>query len=42
MGGVIGVGIDVVDLISFARQLDDPASAFVDATFTAAERQRRR
>jgi len=39
MGGVIGVGIDVVDLISFARQLDDPASAFVDATFTAAERQ---
>lgn len=34
---VLGLGLDVVDLPSFAAQLDDVASGFVEATFTAGE-----
>lgn len=33
----LGVGLDVVDLTLFAEQLSDPASAFVEKTFSAAE-----
>jgi holo-[acyl-carrier protein] synthase len=36
---VLGVGIDVVDVAAFRVQLDDPASGFVAATFTAGERR---
>ena len=35
----LGVGVDVVDVESFALQLADTASGFVAATFTAAERR---
>lgn len=34
-----GVGVDVVDLEGFRRQMADPASRFVEGTFTARERQ---
>ena len=34
---ILGVGIDIVDLAGFRAQLEDPASVFVDRTFTAAE-----
>lgn len=36
---VLGTGIDVVDVAAFRAQLADPASGFVAATFTAAERR---
>lgn len=36
---VLGVGLDVVDVAAFAAQLEDGASGFVAATFTAAERR---
>lgn len=35
---VQGIGLDTVHLPSFRDQLTDPASRFVSATFTAAER----
>jgi holo-[acyl-carrier protein] synthase len=35
----LAVGLDVVNTTAFAGQLADPASAFVDATFTAAEQR---
>jgi holo-[acyl-carrier protein] synthase len=34
---VLGIGVDVVDVVAFTAQLDDPASGFVAATFTPAE-----
>lgn len=34
---ILGFGLDVVDVEAFAQQLADPASGFVDGTFTAAE-----
>ncbi|MGE3620778.1 MAG: holo-ACP synthase [Acidimicrobiia bacterium] len=34
---VLAVGLDVVDVVAFSAQLDDPASGFAAATFTAAE-----
>ncbi|MBJ7329833.1 MAG: holo-ACP synthase [Solirubrobacteraceae bacterium] len=34
---VLGLGLDVVDVERFAEQLADPASGFVDGTFTAGE-----
>ena len=34
---VRGLGLDLVDVEGFAQQLADPASGFVDGTFTAAE-----
>jgi len=33
-----GVGIDLVDVAAFARQIADPASVFATTAFTAAER----
>ena len=36
---ILGVGLDIVDVAAFARQLDDPASAFAVGVFTDAERQ---
>jgi holo-[acyl-carrier protein] synthase len=36
---ILAVGLDVVGTASFAEQLDDTASAFVDATFTASEQR---
>lgn len=36
---VLGTGIDVVDLAGFRSQLDDRASGFVAATFTAGEQR---
>lgn len=36
---VLGVGIDVVDVAGFRAQVADPASGFVDATFTVGERR---
>jgi holo-[acyl-carrier protein] synthase len=36
---VLGVGIDTVHVPAFAEQLEDAASGFVDATFTAAEQR---
>jgi holo-[acyl-carrier protein] synthase len=36
---VLGVGVDLVHVPAFAEQLADPASGFVEATFTAAERR---
>jgi holo-[acyl-carrier protein] synthase len=33
------VGVDLVDVPSFASQLEDVASGFVDATFTAREQR---
>ena len=35
---IAGVGTDVVDVAQFRQQLADPASRFVTATFTDAER----
>jgi holo-[acyl-carrier protein] synthase len=35
----LAVGLDLVTTTSFAEQLADPASAFVDATFTAREQR---
>jgi holo-[acyl-carrier protein] synthase len=36
---VLGVGIDLVNVAGFRAQLDDTASGFVAATFTAGERR---
>ncbi len=36
---VLGVGVDVVDVVGFRAQLADPASGFVAATFTGGERR---
>lgn len=36
---ILGVGVDLVDLDGFRRQLADPASRFAEGVFTAAERQ---
>lgn len=36
---VLGVGIDVVDVVGFRTQLADSASGFVEATFTPGERR---
>lgn len=33
-----GLGLDIVDVAAFAEQLSDPASVFVERTFTAEER----
>lgn len=38
-GRVLGVGLDVVHIPSFALQLQDPASCFVEEVFTHAERR---
>ena len=35
---ILGMGIDLVDLKGFRQQLNDPASGFVDQTFTRGER----
>jgi holo-[acyl-carrier protein] synthase len=35
---IIGLGIDLVQISSFQAQLEDPATSFLDATFTEAER----
>lgn len=35
----LAIGLDVVTTTTFAQQLADPASAFVDATFTAREQR---
>ena len=35
---IIGLGIDLVQLSSFQAQLADPATTFLEATFTEAER----
>ena len=35
----LAVGLDLVTTTTFAEQLADPASAFVDATFTAREQR---
>ena len=35
----LAVGLDIVTTTTFAEQLADPASAFVDATFTAREQR---
>lgn len=35
----LAVGLDVVTTTTFAHQLADPASSFVDATFTAREQR---
>ncbi len=37
-GSITGVGLDVVDVASFAEQLDVPGSSFLASTFTAGER----
>lgn len=34
---ILGVGIDLVDVASFAEQVDAPGSSFVAGTFTVAE-----
>ena len=34
-----GLGVDIVDVALFVEQLADPASVFVDRTFTAAEQE---
>lgn len=34
---ILGLGIDLVDLLRFREQLQDPSSAFVESCFTAAE-----
>lgn len=34
---IAGVGLDMVDVAAFARQLQDPASQFATGVFTAAE-----
>lgn len=36
---MLGLGLDIVDVASFEAQLGDPASSFVERTFTAAERR---
>lgn len=36
---IVGVGIDVVDVTSFAEQLAAPGSAFATGTFRASERR---
>lgn len=36
---IAGVGVDLVDLAAFRRQLDDPASTFLEAVFTVGERR---
>lgn len=36
---ILGLGTDVVDVAAFAAQLADPASTFVDGTFTAQEQR---
>ena len=35
---VLGIGLDLVNVDAFRRQLDDRASGFVSGTFTAMER----
>jgi len=35
----LAVGLDIVTTTTFADQLADPASAFIDATFTAGEQR---
>lgn len=36
---IVGLGLDLVDIEAFRRQLDDPATTFVTGTFTPAERR---
>ena len=36
---MLAVGLDIVTTTTFAEQLDDSASAFVEATFTAGEQR---
>lgn len=36
---IMGVGIDVVDIANMREQLQDPATQFVELTFTAAEKR---
>lgn len=36
---MLGVGLDIVDVVGFRRQLEDPASGFAGATFTRAEQR---
>jgi len=36
---VRGLGVDLVDVVAFTRQLEEPESSFVDGTFTASEQQ---
>lgn len=36
---ILGTGVDIVDVVGFETQLEDPASHFVEETFTIRERK---